>query len=65
MTNIEKAIIAAGGAKKVADTLGLSKSAVSQWRRRASIPAHYVVELCGLTKGAFSPDEIRPDIFGK
>jgi len=49
---------AAGGTSALADALGISSQAISQWDR---IPAHRVGQVSHLTGISYA--EIRPDIF--
>ena len=44
--HIAAAVSAAGGGRAVAELLGVSAQAVSQWRRRAKVPTEYVQPLC-------------------
>ena len=57
---LKRAIILAGGAKKVGKSLGISGSAVRQW---SQCPALRVVEVEKLTGGQVKRHELRPDIF--
>jgi len=49
---------ACGGASKIAKELGITRQAVSQWRR---VPLKYVRFIAQRT--GFSPSVLRPDIF--
>jgi len=42
----------------ISGALGISKAAVSVWRR---VPVHHVRKVCELT--GLRPDQVRPDIF--
>ena len=44
--HIAAAVSAAGGGRAVAELLGVSAQAVSQWRLRAKVPTEYVQPLC-------------------
>jgi hypothetical protein len=50
----------AGYAAAVAKHLGVSPQNISAWRR---VPAHHVLDLAPLLE--LTPEEIRPDVFGK
>lgn len=51
---------AAGGRAALAEALGISPPAISQWER---IPAERVGQVSRVT--GMSPEEIRPDIFSE
>lgn len=55
-----KVLEAAGGRAALAESLGISPPAISQWER---IPAERVGQVSRVT--GMSPAEIRPDIFGE
>lgn len=55
----ERAVNAAGSRKALADKLGVSQPAISQWRR---VPAGRVIQIEALT--GVSRHELRPDVFG-
>lgn len=60
----QKAIEAAGGPMVVARNFGKqSHSSAVQWGNANRFPAHFVIDLCKMTKGAFQPRELRADIF--
>jgi DNA-binding transcriptional regulator YdaS (Cro superfamily) len=50
----------AGFAAAVAKHLGVSPQTISAWRR---VPAHHVLDLAPLLE--MTPEQIRPDVFGK
>ena len=56
------AISAAGGARDVAERLGLSFQAIYKWR---VVPANRVMQMVELSRGLVSREELRPDVFGK
>jgi len=58
-----KAIAVAGGQRRLAEKLGVSSMAVSQWKRRG-IPPHRVIEIERAIDGEITRYELRPDIFG-
>lgn len=55
---VETIIKKAGGAKALADALGLYKQTVYQWKR---VPAHHVLKVAEIT--GLEPKQIRPDVF--
>jgi len=55
-----EAIEKAGGATKVADELGITQSAVSQWER---VPANRLFLFAEVT--GVDPKRLRPDMFPK
>jgi hypothetical protein len=60
----QRAIEAAGGPMAVARDFGKqSHQSARQWGINNKFPAHLVIDLCKMTKGAFQPRQIRPDIF--
>lgn len=48
----------------LANTLGISQSAVTQMVKRKRIPAKWAKQIERLSKGNFKARDIRPDIFG-
>lgn len=59
MTALERAIMICGGPKHLGARLGISRQAVSKWRRA---PAERVLEIERIT--GISRYEMRPDIYG-
>lgn len=59
MTPLDRAAAALGSRKALADALGISAAAVSQWEK---VPAGRVLQIEALTR--VSRHELRPDIFG-
>ena len=59
MSVIPRVIKQAGGAKKLATSLGISRQAVEQWR---VVPPERVLSVERIT--GISRHELRPDIFG-
>jgi len=43
----------------ISGALGISKAAVSVWRR---VPIHHVRKICELT--GMRPEQVRPDVYG-
>lgn len=50
-----------GGNMLLAAKLGISDSAVSQWKR---CPANRVLEVEAATRGEITRHQLRPDVFG-
>lgn len=60
---LQKAKAAAGGKNvDLAKLLGVTESAVSQWKR---VPYQRAVEIEDKTQGRVTRHEMRPDIFGQ
>lgn len=55
---MEALLKAFGSQKAIADTLGVTESAVSQWFRAGKVPAVRALELVRLTKGAIKLKDI-------
>jgi DNA-binding transcriptional regulator YdaS (Cro superfamily) len=65
-TATQKAIRLAGGARAVAEAMGIrSLWSIYKWINRDKVPPDRVVTLEQLTKGQVTRHELRPDIFGK
>ncbi|HDT5731162.1 transcriptional regulator [Enterobacter roggenkampii] len=60
MTGIELAILRSGSASTLGALIGVSKMAVSLWRRNG-IPAERVLSIYGVT--GVTPHELRPDLY--
>jgi DNA-binding transcriptional regulator YdaS (Cro superfamily) len=56
------ALKAAGGISALADSLGITKQAVSGWHK---CPARRVIDVEKATKGVVNRYRLRPDIFGR
>lgn len=53
-----------GSATKMAQTLGIHDSQVSQWCTEArGVPAHYCWKIEALTQGRVTCEQLRPDVF--
>lgn len=61
MVIAQQAVRAAGGCVRVAKLVGLTKQAVSAWRR---VPPEHCRVVAAATKGKFSVHDLRPDVFG-
>ncbi|MDK9607079.1 transcriptional regulator [Lelliottia wanjuensis] len=61
--SLAKAIRAVGTAKHLAEKLGLSENAISQWKNKYKgiIPPDRVLEVYAVT--GVTPHELRPDIY--
>ncbi|HCM9506496.1 YdaS family helix-turn-helix protein [Enterobacter bugandensis] len=60
MTGIENAIMKTGSASALGALIGVSKMAVSLWRRNG-VPAERVLPLFSAT--GVTPHELRPDLY--
>lgn len=60
MTGIENAILRSGSASALGALIGVSKMAVSLWRRNG-IPAERVLPI--FTATGVTPHELRPDLY--
>lgn len=60
-TSLEIAIEASGGGKALADSLGVSPMAVSQWKKRG-VPAARVPGVVRAAGGRVLAHELRPDL---
>lgn len=59
----KRAVVLAGGNKKVAEHFGYKTArTITQWIRD-KVPERRVLELCELTKGHIQPHQLRPDFF--
>lgn len=54
----DRAVEAAGGASRLAEKLGVTRSAVSQWREIPAERVHEVESLTGVPRS-----ELRPDLY--
>jgi DNA-binding transcriptional regulator YdaS (Cro superfamily) len=63
MTGLDKAIKKIGSAQKLSALLGVSKMAVSLWRRKKNgvVPASRVLPVFNAT--GVTPHELRPDLY--
>ena len=60
---LDKAISIIGSMQAVADALGITKGAVSQWKDSArKVPAEHCPVIERLTKGVVRCEELRPDV---
>lgn len=64
MKPIEKAIKALGSQQALADALGVTQGAISQWLQRESVPAARCRQIEEATAGVVTRYELRPDVFG-
>lgn len=60
---LERAIAAAGGPKALADALGCSRTAISNWRAEGGLPASRIPSVARVT--GLPPEALRPDLFGR
>ena len=51
-----------GTATRLADAIGVTKSAVSQWVIRGKISATMAIEVERVTNGEFKKENLRPDV---
>ncbi|PBK05928.1 hypothetical protein CNQ84_00685 [Pseudomonas abyssi] len=61
-TPLEEAIYAVGSARALAERIGVTSMAITQWKRRG-VPAHRVHSIVAACSGAVSAQDLRPDIF--
>ena len=61
MDALTKAIDAAGGVGKLAEAVGVTQTAVSNWRSRKSVPANYGAQIESASKGSVRRWELFPD----
>ena len=62
MDALNQAIAAAGGVSKLAKAIGVSQSAVSNWRARGTpIAERWCVRIETATAGAVTRQDLRPD----
>jgi len=60
-TVLSKAIKYLGGRRAVADELGITYQGVDKWS--ANLPAERARDLAKLSKGKFTLEQLRPDLF--
>src|SRR6266403_3216996 len=61
---LHKARAAAGGKDTdLARLLGISQSAVSQWKIKQRVPLRRALQIEALTGGQVTKEELRPDVF--
>lgn len=51
-----------GSAVRLADAVGVSKSAVSQWVKRGKISATAAIDVERVTSGEITKEQLRPDV---
>lgn len=56
----KKLIRSIGGPSAVADAIGVTKQAVSLWRK---VPNRRVLEVCRFCNFAVTPHQFRPDLY--
>ncbi|WP_447593586.1 YdaS family helix-turn-helix protein [Aquipseudomonas campi] len=61
-TPLETAIAAVGSAKTLAEKVGVTPMAITQWKTRG-VPAHRVRSVVNACGGVVSAFDLRPDIF--
>ncbi|WP_414711321.1 transcriptional regulator [Spongiibacter tropicus] len=61
-TPLEEAIEIVGSARLLADRIGVTSMAITQWKKRG-VPAHRVQSIVAACSGAVSAEDLRPDIF--
>ena len=66
MNEIKELLIALGGPSNVARKCGLSRSAVSQWIRRDTIPAHHALEVSDIASKfgiELTPEQVLQKVY--
>ncbi|MBF4164815.1 transcriptional regulator [Enterobacter hormaechei] len=63
MSGLDKAIKAAGSARKLSTFLGISSMSISHWKNRdcGVIPPNYIFPIFHIT--GVTPHELRPDLY--
>ena len=61
MDALTKAIDAAGGVGKLAEAIGVTQTAVSNWRARSSVPAVHGAAIEAAAKGEVKRWDLFPD----
>lgn len=63
MSALDKAIKAAGSARKLGLALGVTSMSVSHWKNRdhGIVPPNYIFSIFNLT--GVTPHELRPDLY--
>ncbi|AJA97803.1 MULTISPECIES: transcriptional regulator [Klebsiella pneumoniae complex] len=63
MTALDKAIEAAGSARKLSIALGVTSMSVSHWKNRnhGIVPPSYIFPIFNIT--GVTPHELRPDLY--
>ena len=64
MNVTQRAIEAAGGNSAVAKKIGVTMPTVWRYGKNNRFKGRYVQALCDMTAGAFTPEQVRPDVFG-
>ena len=64
MRRMEKVIKYFGSQKELADLLGVTQMAISQWKKRG-IPIKRCLQIEQLSKGAIKREEIWSDVFNR
>ena len=59
------AIALAGGQASVAKALKIRRQAIWKWDQKGRVPADKVLSLCDLVSHQVTPQQLRPDVFGK
>lgn len=62
MNALERAIKHSGGVSRLAITLGVRQSAVSNWKSRGDIPCDQCPAIETATAGAVRCEDLRPDV---
>jgi DNA-binding transcriptional regulator YdaS (Cro superfamily) len=60
---VEKAVYYAGGARKVAEALGISNTGVYKWCYTGKMSPEHVLALEKLCNGYMTRHDLRPDIY--
>jgi len=59
----QRAIRAAGGPSAVARAFNKAPSTITAWGHKNQAEPDCIIELCTMTKGAFQPFQLCPEVF--
>ena len=56
-------IKAQGGSGQVSRRMGVKQARLCNWLARGSIPAEWIITLCGALEWVVTPHQLRPDLY--